>query len=1311
MVKLRKRAFEKIARILQNPKSISAELMFLSEGLAKVPKNPNIIISKVGLNWNLHPEYPIAVLWGFSKWKSSFIASYFPEHRTLFIAGMPSLQTIQGEFDSIVEGQDIYFFRWGKERLPTSVTNYAKRKRLSFTTVEDGFLRSFEPGALHVKPYSLIFDNSGIYFDVNKKSDIETLLNIGPLGEKDPLRLRAEAGITMMRAGHLSKYYPLTLTDDNLIKEYLVKDKKHLVVIGQIEKDASIKYGRTKGIKNILSFKSSNSKTVLMAAKRFPNHKILYRPHPDEIRSKRKPNLNEAAKNVCKILPLEIPLEATLEIADATVVRTSLVGLEAKINGITSTVLNSPFYAGWGVTDDFEICNRRNEKIDLVTLFARSYIDYPQYIHPGSDKPCDFFELASYFIVERVKFNNLLDIPKRLIDIDALQPVKPYVSAPLELLLYLQETPFVGSYDATKIIEIVKPKFKLEDFEQFSQLLIQSSNYDALLSYCEYCAHYFSQKWDVIKYSPVLLDKFFTAYIRAQKNANGRVLPPLSKVGLELVEMNEIAPEQYMNLLPKYAAVMSQVLEYEETEQFLLSLKDSPEIPVSVFGKISAILCAKPTRSERNSEKRHRLLNVAADEYLHRLNIKYPSYADVFLNAAIHGVAIDDNETVKRSFSYLTEQFGDETFSFVNRNFRYWGALRKRLPHFYRLYNYLLKKGDYDFASNMLDKHFFPPNKKLPVDYSDMRRRLLISAEAAKGNHLEVIKLFHGASNLLKKEEKLLVSYARSLRATGQFDKSAVILKLVKSLLKTSDKKMAIQAENEKLQFVIEASRILNSYPQPTMPKGVIVLASQTCYNTLAMMVPSLVSLKKKGYAVVNLMEGMTRHEPTGLSYIDDLAGCLSTTLYSHELSHSWEVNWDKRIVSAAGINFYQGFYERLSTSCRSFFVNLNQPNLWKDLQVQIKRSDKCLQICERIYNELVERGLNVAIVSGNSHVSPFSIFRDYCRYKAHPNLTFINCNVAYESYYSNLGSKFSGTMCVTDMTLHSNRRAPAMALEHKFKQWYKLNKNNSEFKERADKMIKINRNSSKDNKTEQQLLSLLTKKKAQGTKIIACFGKVPVDLGVPYDGGPAHQDMSDWITHTVDVCGKCEDILLLVKPHPHELRPEIALDLITGFESLIKTEKKSNVMILGHKDINTYALAPLLDMAILYNGSSSLELTALGVPVMMCAYFGQHDYPVKLIYPESRPQYEKFIKAGKYPKPNTETRKQAAFLISYMGTEDVSIINRYAKRQVTNDKVGVPSWRQDLISDFLENGDSNMDLIAGRVVEKFEGPDKNEVY
>jgi len=66
-------------------------------------------------------------------------------------------------------------------------------------------------------------------------------------------------------------------------------------------------------------------------------------------------------------------------------------------------------------------------------------------------------------------------------------------------------------------------------------------------------------------------------------------------------------------------------------------------------------------------------------------------------------------------------------------------------------------------------------------------------------------------------------------------------------------------------------------------------------------------------------------------------------------------------------------------------------------------------------------------------------------------------------------------------------------------------------------------------------------------------------------------------------------------------------------------------------------------------------------------------------------------------------TRKKSAFLISYLGTDEISTINQYSLRQLTNDRVGIPTWNYTLINKFLKDGDSNMEYIATKVVEKFQ--------
>ena len=80
-------------------------------------------------------------------------------------------------------------------------------------------------------------------------------------------------------------------------------------------------------------------------------------------------------------------------------------------------------------------------------------------------------------------------------------------------------------------------------------------------------------------------------------------------------------------------------------------------------------------------------------------------------------------------------------------------------------------------------------------------------------------------------------------------------------------RKQALKDEIDKIIFCMETSKIINSVPQPKIPKGVIFLASHACFNTLAMMTPAIVELKKQGYAFINLTEGMTVHKETGIEY------------------------------------------------------------------------------------------------------------------------------------------------------------------------------------------------------------------------------------------------------------------------------------------------------------------------------------------------------------------------------------------------------------------------------------------------------------
>ena len=112
--------------------------------------------------------------------------------------------------------------------------------------VEDGFLRSVKLGSDLSQPYSLIFDDKGIYFNGEKPSRLEELLN-NDIYFNDVVRDIGSKIIKELTSKGLSKYNILSNKKINLDKEN--KEQKVILIIGQVDDDASIKYSKSK-VKN-----------------------------------------------------------------------------------------------------------------------------------------------------------------------------------------------------------------------------------------------------------------------------------------------------------------------------------------------------------------------------------------------------------------------------------------------------------------------------------------------------------------------------------------------------------------------------------------------------------------------------------------------------------------------------------------------------------------------------------------------------------------------------------------------------------------------------------------------------------------------------------------------------------------------------------------------------------------------------------------------------------------------------------------------------------------------------------------------------
>ena len=321
-----------------------------------------------GSNWtNKASPKPIAVLWAFNKWKWDTVAAYLPEYRVL----MARKRGEWTEKKKLLDRSDgLTFITWGYFNLP-EIIPYAKKRGFPVFVMEDGFIRSAELGCKHTEAQSLILDKKGIYFDATRPSELENLLNNYDFSQRADLLDISRKLITVMKTLGVSKYnIGRTTTGVACLGP---KNSYRILVLGQLESDASLVYG--------MASDWSNLKLLQAARKEHPEAEIVYRPHPESLHLQRSDSAGqfEAESPFYKIFSEPIILADLFAEVDHVYTITSLSGFEALLHGIPVTIMGMPFYAGWGLTDDRQHCPRRIRRLCLEELFCGAYLLYPRY--------------------------------------------------------------------------------------------------------------------------------------------------------------------------------------------------------------------------------------------------------------------------------------------------------------------------------------------------------------------------------------------------------------------------------------------------------------------------------------------------------------------------------------------------------------------------------------------------------------------------------------------------------------------------------------------------------------------------------------------------------------------------------------------------------------------------------------------------------------------------------------------------------------------------------------------------------------------
>ena len=260
----------------------------------------------------------------------------------------------------------------------------AIKEKTAVIVGEDAFLRSQDIAVNGAKGCGFIFDTTGVYYDSRLDNCIDSFLNTDWIISNDEKDLSLKA-MSLIKDRKVSKYNVAKPVD--LV---LPGTNKHKVlVIDQRKGDQSITGARA----NASSFK----KMIEDAVQENPNSDIILKTHPDGNSGKlggyyQKYKVKH--KNVYKFTENTNPV-SLLEKIDKVYVCSSGMGFEAAILGKEVICYGSPFYSGWGITEDRGYRRKRNKKRTIEEVFYSAYIQNSIYFSPINGERCDIITLIN----------------------------------------------------------------------------------------------------------------------------------------------------------------------------------------------------------------------------------------------------------------------------------------------------------------------------------------------------------------------------------------------------------------------------------------------------------------------------------------------------------------------------------------------------------------------------------------------------------------------------------------------------------------------------------------------------------------------------------------------------------------------------------------------------------------------------------------------------------------------------------------------------------------------------------------------------
>ncbi len=289
-----------------------------------------------------------------------------------------------------IESDLLIFLRPRIDYLTERAAMEARERGIDIVFAEEGFINSIEPfmgtsGREFTFRHSIIFDEGSLYMNAHVPSRIENILNSNwSLNEKEFIRARTLMEIITREK--ISKYncqpMGLKISDARATK---------VLVVDQVYGDKSIEFG-------MANDENTFKELFKAAVEENPDAEIYIKAHP--VISKGHFADVQETDHIHILTEAINPIDL-LQQMDKVYVVSSQMGFEAVMCGCEVHCFGMPFYAGWGLTHDRLVCERRRKKRTVEEVFYAAYVLATVYVSFKSKEICELEQVIEELLEAR----------------------------------------------------------------------------------------------------------------------------------------------------------------------------------------------------------------------------------------------------------------------------------------------------------------------------------------------------------------------------------------------------------------------------------------------------------------------------------------------------------------------------------------------------------------------------------------------------------------------------------------------------------------------------------------------------------------------------------------------------------------------------------------------------------------------------------------------------------------------------------------------------------------------------------------------